>query len=264
MTTVDTAVATLPPSPDPQAIIKHLTQAYVALAEKGEYLEGMKTAVPGLGKQFGVKVPILRQLAKGLLRTYREVPETMKATAIQSWNLPEREHKLMALFILAGLKDMPPEERWSIGVQFLPDVTNWEVCDQLCMALLGQALVEDPKFMDTLESWVLEENLWVRRVTLVAPVYLRRAKHPPDVARELDCRTLAICKSLLEDQEKYIRKAADWSIRAVIARHYDLASDWMMEQAEVIQSRTARSTLKLASKKLRQPDREALLARLEN
>ena len=64
-----------------------------------------------------------------------------------------------------------------------------------------------------------------------------------------------MCAQLLDDQEHYIRKAVDWTVREVIKRHQDLAFRWMMNQAESGLSSIARSTLKLAAKKL-PPDRQ--------
>jgi len=76
---------------------------------------------------------------------------------------------------------------------------------------------------------------------------------------ELDARTLAMCAGLLNDGEKYIRKAVDWAVREVIKRHYNLAFEWMLTKAESAPSSTARSTLNLAAKKLEEEDRARLV-----
>ena len=94
----------------------------------------------------------------------------------------------------------------------------------------------------------LDENIWVRRAALVAPVYLRRAKYSPEVARDLDRRTLKMAATLLNDEEKYIRKAVDWTVREVIKRHYELGFEWFKEQVQSNPSRIAKSTLRLAAK----------------
>jgi len=99
----------------------------------------------------------------------------------------------------------------------------------------------------------------IRRASLVAPVYLRRAEYSEQVALDLDRRTLAICDALLNDREKYIRKAVDWSVREVIKRRYDLGREWLFAQADSELSRTARSTLKLAAKKLTEHDQAFFL-----
>ena len=161
-----------------------------------------------------------------------------------------REHKLIALFIYDGLKTLRADDRWAIGIRFLPDVCNWEECDQLCMAIFGRVIVEDPTVMDELERWTEDPNFWIRRAALVTTVYLRRGKFDEVQSLALDQRSLDMCAVLLDDEEKYIRKAVDWTIRAVIARHEELAYGWIMDQTRGGLSSTGRSTLKLASKKL--------------
>jgi 3-methyladenine DNA glycosylase AlkD len=158
---------------------------------------------------------------------------------------------------------LTPFERWDLGLLFIQDVQNWEICDQLCMALLGQALAEAPAYMNEIETWVEDDDLWIRRAAVVTPILLRRAKYQSDLALELDRRTLAICKALIDDGEKYIRKAVDWPIREVIGRNYDLARDWMIEQAAGLPSKISRSTLKKAAKKLMPADYDTFICIIE-
>ena len=70
-------------------------------------------------------------------------------------------------------------------------------------------------------------------------------------------------RELLDDPEKYIRKAVDWTVREVIKRHYDLGFEWLLKQARRRPTRIARTTLKLASKKLTAQDQEIFLHALE-
>ncbi len=252
----------LPPDPVPEKVVDILEGAFLNHVGSEDYLAGMVMTVPGAGELYGVKVPVLRKMADEVVSAYKKDNANLCNVALACWARDSREHQLVALFILAKVP-LQPSERWQLGERFLPDVRNWESCDQLCMALLGQALAENPRYMDVLEGWVEDGNFWVRRVALVAPVYLRRAKYSENVALDLDRRALAICAALLDDQEKYIRKAVDWSVREVIKRHYYLGRQWMMAQAAGQSSRTARRTLKLAAKKLNEIDRVAFLTALE-
>jgi 3-methyladenine DNA glycosylase AlkD len=263
MADIESLLASLPADPDPTTVTEVLSDAFVHLSDDPQYLEGMKSVVKGAEKLYGVRVPKLRKLARGVVKTYHRDSESLQRIAAESWNRGSREHRLLAVFILAGVKGMEPEQLWSFGVRFLPDVSNWEECDQLCHATLGEALAREPEYMDELESWLDDENFWVRRAAIVTTVLLRRANYPVELARELDRRALAMCNYLLDDREKYIRKAVDWSIRETIKRHHDLARDWMMAQASGDLSSTARSTLKLASKKLGDKDRDAFIKAIE-
>lgn len=264
MAEMESILAALPETPDPPHVADILTEAFEQLGDDPDYLQGMRTVVPGAEKLYGVRVPRLRELARGVVRKYRSQPGELIKIAVASWERGSREHRLVAVFLLSRLKKgLDPRERWSLGVRFLPDVSNWEECDQLCHALLGEALAKSPEFMDELETWLDDDNIWVRRGALVSTVLLRRAAFPDTLARELDRRALGMCERLLDDPEKYIRKAVDWAIRETIKRHYDLAREWMMAMAASDLSSTARSTLKLASKKLEKSDRGAWLRALE-
>lgn len=265
MSDLESLLARLPDKPDPPQVVDIITEAFTQLSDDPDYLESMRTVVPGAEKLYGVRVPRLRDLARSIARMYKPYPDELKKVSVASWERGSREHRLTAVFLLSRLKKgMDPQEQWSLGVRFLPDVSNWEECDQLCHALLGEALARSAGYMDELETWLEDENLWVRRAALVSTVLLRRADFPDALAMELDRRALGICETLLDDQEKYIRKAVDWAIRETIKRRYHLARGWIMARARSELSRTARSTLKLASKKLDQGDRERLLRTLES
>jgi 3-methyladenine DNA glycosylase AlkD len=251
----------LPEAPDVDAVMETLERAFEALADS-EYQKGIGMTVPGAGRVYGVRVPHLRALAKGVVKRCGKDADVIRPTALAVWERGSREHQVVALEMLGAIR-LPPDGRWALGVRLLPDVNNWEACDSLCGHLLGEALAHDPAYMDTLEGWLDDNNFWVRRAALVATVLLRRAKYAPDSARSLDERALAMCAYLLNDKEPYIRKAVDWTAREVLKRHYDLARDWLMAQAGAHPSRTARTTLKLVAKKLSDQDREAFLATLE-
>ncbi len=160
------------------------------------------------------------------------------------------------------MKGLSPGERWKWGTRYLPEVSDWETCDQLCMGLLGQALVEQPSYMGELERWVEDPNLWVRRAALASSVVLRRSKAGKEIRHSLDERTLGICLRLLDDEEHYVRKAVDWAVREVVRRNYDLGQAWLMERAKGALGSVARSTLKKAAKKLSPEDQERFLKTL--
>lgn len=238
-------------------IVTAITQSLEKQADDPEYKAGVSRAVPGAPKTYGVRVPALRSMAKELLKQYSGEPERLTDLSLALWEHENREHRLLALFTLTGLKkNLAPEKRWELGVGLLPDIADWELCDQMCHALLGQALAEDPGYMEELEGWIDDENFWVRRAAIVSTVLLRRAQYEEPLATELDRRALAMCARLLDDGEHYIRKAIDWGVREVIKRHEDLAYAWMMDQAGRGLTHVARSTLKLAAKKL-PPERQA-------
>jgi 3-methyladenine DNA glycosylase AlkD len=252
---IERGLAALPDSPDDHAAILAVIETTFKALTDAEYQQGVGMTVPGAMAVYGVRVPHLRAFARELANRYKATPDGLRALALAIWNAGSREHQLLALFMLDRAK-LTTTERWQLGNMLLPDVDNWESCDQLCNALLGEALARDPAYLDTLEGWPDHANFWQRRAALVSTTRLRRFKGPADAAQGLDRRALAMCEALLDDPEPYIAKAVDWAVREVIKRHPEVGADWMFAQAEGGLSRKARSTLKKSAKKLT-PDEQA-------
>lgn len=240
-------------------IVGLLTNTFEKLSGDESYREGMYRAVPGAREVYGVRVPQLRAIARQVNKAFGKQVE---AIAEGCWQIGSREHCVLAILMLAGLKTLTPAQRWTLGIGYLPKVGDWETCDQLCMGLLGQALVEDPAYMQDLEGWVEDPNVWIRRAALASSVVLRRSKLAPEIRNSLDKRTLGICLRLLDDEEHYVRKAVDWAVREVIRRDYALGKSWLMERSQTALSSVARSTLKKAAKKLTPRDQEQFLHNL--
>ena len=262
MTELNIETIKLPGKIEVEPILEIFHATFESLGKDEGYQEGMLMAVPGVGEMYGVRVPQLRAFAKHLLKTYKGQNQALENLARSSWDLGTREHRLVALYLLEKVK-MPPEDRWALGMDFLPAVDNWETCDVMCMSLQGIAICQDSSYMDQIEGWIEDDNFWVRRAALVTTTRLRTAKFNQALKNDLDRRSLAMCKSLLYDDEKYIRKAVDWGVREVLRRNYDLARDWMMERAKEGLEQPALSTLKLAAKKLEDGDRDVFVGFLK-
>jgi 3-methyladenine DNA glycosylase AlkD len=248
----------LPESIEVEPLLEIFRATFERLSQDKGYQDGILMAVPGVGEMYGVRVPLLRALAKHLLKAYKGQHQALENLARSSWDVGTREHRLVALYLLEKVK-MPAEDRWALGLAFLPAIDNWETCDVMCMSLQGIAICQDPSYMDSIEQWIADENFWIRRAALVTTTRLRNAKVDQDLKDELDRRSLAMCQALLYDNEKYIRKAVDWAIREVLRRNYTLGRGWMMERSKEGHTQPALSTMKLAAKKLEEGDQEVFL-----
>jgi 3-methyladenine DNA glycosylase AlkD len=242
--------------------VARITKVFEQLSGDDSYREGMNRAVPGARDVYGVRVPQLRALARQVIKTFGKKDGAVEAIAEGCWRIGSREHCVLGILMLSDLKTLTSAQRWRLGVGYLPDVGDWETCDQLCMGLLGQALAEDPNYMQELEGWADDPNFWVRRAALASTVVLRRSKVAPEIRNSLDKQTLGICLQLLNDEEHYVRKAVDWAVREVIRRNYDEGKNWLMERSQTALSSVARSTLKKAAKKLTPHDQEQFLNNL--
>jgi 3-methyladenine DNA glycosylase AlkD len=254
----------LSPALDPGEVVAAITRAFESLSDDEAYREGVTRVVPGAGVIYGVRVPQLRDMARHILAVYKDRPDGILEVVDQCWAVGTREHCVLAIQILTGMKTLSPDQRWKLGQRYLAEVGDWETCDQLCMGLLGQALAEDPQYMDTLEVWVEDPNVWVRRAALASTVILRRAKFDEDTLRSLNERALEICFRLLDDEEHYVRKAVDWAVREVIRRDYTLGEAWLLARARESLTSVARSTLKKSAKKLTSKAQELFLDQIDS
>jgi 3-methyladenine DNA glycosylase AlkD len=262
---LDRALAALPDRPDDHATLLVVVEETFKALTDAEYQQGVSTTVPGATDVYGVRVPDLRAFARVLTTRFKgdSYRDALRALSLATWDVGSREHQLLALFMLERAR-LTPIECWQLSHLLLPDVDNWESCDQLCIILLGPALVADTGYMDALEGWLEDPNFWQRRAALVTTTRLRLFKGPADEAEALDRRALAMCEALLDDPEPYIAKAVDFAVREVIRRHPEMGAAWMLAQAKTGLSRKARSTLKKSAKKLAPDEKAQFLALLED
>ena len=104
-----------------------LRQKIVALAEP-EFQKFSAALVPGVDRLLGVRLPLLRGLAREEARgDWRELLEHPVED-------PYSE-EVMLDGMLTGLARMEPEERLAWVARFVPRIDNWAVCDTFCAGL---------------------------------------------------------------------------------------------------------------------------------
>lgn len=88
-----------------------------------KYREFNGRLVPGHGKMYGVRVPVLRkkgrEICKGDWRSFLEIGSECY------------EHTVLRAIVIASA-DMSGEERLSLTEGFLPEIDNWACCDLFC------------------------------------------------------------------------------------------------------------------------------------
>ncbi len=90
-----------------------------------EYREFNKKLMPGTENVLGVRLPVLRKIAKELAKgDYRLYLSEADETT-------HEETMLQGLVI--GYAKMDMEERMEYLKNFIPKITNWAVCDSCCM-----------------------------------------------------------------------------------------------------------------------------------
>ncbi len=150
----------------------------------------------------GIRVPQLRTLAKQHLTL--SVEDT-----ISLLNSPIHEQRHLALFIWVyqyQQKSTSPETKQQIYNAYIANhrqVNNWDLVDTSTPHIMGEHLRTHPR--DILYEWAVDDNLWKRRMSIVATWTFIKHQDIPD--------TFSIAQILLEDPEDLIHKAVGWMLR---------------------------------------------------
>ena len=100
---------------------------YLPAIAEDSYREFSSKLVPGVENMLGIRLPILRRIAKSLAKW------DFRAFLSQSGNTWFEETMIRGMVI--GYARMDLEERLEYVKGFVPDITNWSVCDSFCASL---------------------------------------------------------------------------------------------------------------------------------
>jgi 3-methyladenine DNA glycosylase AlkD len=148
----------------------------------------------------GITVPTLRKIAKSFFSLTLEDLGLL----IQS---PINEERLLALIILTGQYKVgtlaQKEEIYQFYNANLRHINNWNLVDSSAHLIVGAHLFEGDCVF--LEELAMSQNLWERRIAIVATWYCIRKSR-------LDW-TFRIAKILLNDPHDLIHKSVGWMLR---------------------------------------------------
>jgi 3-methyladenine DNA glycosylase AlkD len=187
-----------------QQIKKRLKQ--LANKEKAEILQRFFKTGPGEygeGDVFiGVKVPDLRKVAKD----FRDIAIKDVIILLES---AIHEERLLALLILVSKyvkgNETAKKEIYKLYLNKTKYINNWDLVDVTAQHIVGDYLMDKNKA--PLYSLVRSEDLWERRIAIMATFYFIRNERYED--------TLKIAKILLSDKEDLIHKAVGWMLREI-------------------------------------------------
>ncbi len=149
---------------------------------------------------FGVKVPVLRAMAKEFGRDH--------ALAAQLWAYPSRETRVLATMIDHWQwVDEAQMEAWVV------DIDSWEVGDQACGNLFAYTPFAYAKAME----WSARPEAFVKRAGFVLMADLaHRDKKTTDAAL---AAFLPVIEREAGDGRNFVKKAVNWALRDIGKRN---------------------------------------------
>lgn len=199
---------------------------------------GMSMAVPTKLEIYGVRVPHLREIARDWQRARKKIArEDLMALVETMWDGESREERLLAIYLLGRYKRWIPHLTWAHFERWRQGLDNWEVNDGLAQWVLGVWLLADPDArLDHLRDLIADEDVWSRRLALVATVPINRG-HTGFTIPDL---TLELVDQVKEERHPMITKAVSWALREMTKTHPDRVSAYLEENRNVLAAHVVR------------------------
>jgi 3-methyladenine DNA glycosylase AlkD len=173
-----------------------IKQALMAMSDP-EAKAATKRSAPTAQNVYGVRVPLLNQLAKEHRDGGFELAEAL-------WRAGSFEERLLATKLLGSSCKKDPDRAMALAKKFAPEISDWAVCDTLAMqGLRGIAARKHDELFAWSNKLVKSKNPWERRLALVLLTHFVKDK---DALPQIN-ETLA---QLSSDKEYYVKKAVQW------------------------------------------------------
>lgn len=176
-----------------------------------KYRKGNEMTVPSGMSNLGVRVPVIRKIAKEWLKKNKEVSDKDFLDLLQAlWKQPIFELRSLAQELLMAHKKFLKQFNWKIGEAWLNDVNNWAHCDVLSTQILGFLVLWDKSHLRSLKSYLRKSGKWYRRAAIVSLIQIIRKREirPEEVLKMID--------QIKKDQDPMIQKAISWVLREMI------------------------------------------------
>ena len=192
----------------------------------------------------GVSVPNVRKVAKANKDlSFSQLEQEIKSKF--------HEVRACVLFILrkklseSQKKNDSKKEKQVIQfyLKYIDYVNNWDLVDSSAPYILGTALARNSLSVKILESLLTSDNLWKRRIALLATF--------PLIKQGDFALSLRFIKELLNDKEDLIHKATGWALREIGKRNTQVCEDFLYAEYEKIHRTTLRYAIEYMHEKKR-------------
>ncbi len=136
-----------------------LRHQLIAMATDEEYRRFSAALIPGEKRMLGVRLPMLRKLAKELCKS------DWRGLLAHPPKDPYME-EMMLDGMIVGLADMEPEERLRLVAAYVPCIDNWSLCDTFCAGLKFTRR-HDARVWEFIAPYLRAENPWAVRFAVV-------------------------------------------------------------------------------------------------
>lgn len=194
-----------------EEFIKHLR------ANKNpDKIEGMENYMRNKFKFLGLQAAERRKLSREFLNplvkeTKARYPKEQPDRSVVDWDilftlweLPEREFQLTGIDYLKRIQQYLVLNDFEQLKQLVLTKSWWDTVDFLSKNI-GAIVINEPDLIETMETWSLETNIWLRRVSILHQLSLKE-KTNTELLEE-------VILNNMNEEEFFIQKAIGWSLR---------------------------------------------------
>lgn len=192
-------------------------------------------------KALGIKIPILRQLAKKIGKSHE--------LASQLWATEIHEARLLASMIEVA-KELT-EKQFDDWVR---DFDSWDICDQIC-----KLFVHTPFVNHKIDDYSRSNEEFVKRAAFV--LMCEVALHDKKATNESFSQYFDLIEREAWDDRNFVRKAVNWALRQVGKRNEILRLK-AIETAENLLNQNTKSARWIAIDALRELKNEKVIERV--
>jgi len=210
-----------------------------------DYKAGVIRTLPTKLDIYGVRTPRHRQIARDWRRAHKDIAFDDLLPLVETlWLGKSQEERTMAMELLNQYRHHIPNLAWDHFERWRYQVDNWALADGLASTLLGPWLAANPDDrLDRLWYLIAAEDMWIRRVALVATTPINRGR----ASFTLPDMTLELIDRVKEERDPMITKAVSWALRVLIKKHADRVSAYLEQNKDVL----ARHVIREVNNKLR-------------
>jgi len=194
--------------------IQSLVNQFLKLLEKNadeKYRQGSVMSTPSKLEVIGIRVPVLRQIAKDWLRENKEMDAVDFVALLRAlWKKPIFEMKSLGLELLYANKKALKNFDWQTLEVWLSDVDNWVHCDFLSCNIFGLLVKQNQSHLKRLKKYLKKSGKWFQRTGIVSTLQLIRAK------KIESNEVLSMIDQIVDNQDAMIQKAISWVLRELV------------------------------------------------
>ncbi len=180
-----------------------------------EYAAFHGSLLPGVTDILGVRIPVLRKLAKEILASdWRGFLDRASEGTYE-------ERQLQGLVLAGAWRKMEPEELFARTAEFVPKIDNWAVCDVFC----GSYKAADGKLSSQVWQFVRpyfrsSREYELRFAVVMALSHYCREEYAGEIFSLLDG---------ISSEDYYVRMAEAWAVSVFFVKLPELAWEYLKE-----------------------------------